>query len=150
MDKDSIAARVVEEHEKLGGIIEELLETADQSPTVERQAWLDRLRESFFRFRAHLIHRIALEEVGGFYARVLEQRPTLSGDIEHLQRENRDILASIEQVHQILGDTQPDDRDQLELIRLRIHHVSSAVRHHAEHENLLIDFVNDRGAGKGT
>ena len=147
MDKNTVATKVAEEHRKLKGIIEELRGAAVGIPPQNRRGWLEELRERFFRFRAHMIHRVALEEVGGFFAQVVEKRPALARDVEHLQRENRDILASIEQVHQSLGDTSPDDVDRLEHTRLQIHHILSAVRHHTEHEDLLVGLVNTQDPG---
>lgn len=147
MNDDAIAAKVAQEHTKLVGIIKDLQGAAATIPVEDRPAWLDRLREQFFRFRAHMIHRIALEEVGGFLTRVVEVRPALAKDVEHLRRENRDILASVEQVHQSLGDTGPDDADRLRRIRLRIQRILSAVQHHTEHEDLLIGFVHRQDSG---
>ncbi len=147
MNDDAIAAKVAQEHTKLVGIIKDLQGAAAAIPVEDRPAWLDRLRDQFFRFRAHMIHRIALEEVGGFLTRVVEVRPALAKDVEHLRRENRDILASVEQVHQSLGDTGPDDADRLRRIRLRIQRILSAVQHHTEHEDLLIGFVHRQDSG---
>jgi hypothetical protein len=147
VNDNAIAAKVAQEHTKLVGIIKDLRGAAATIPRESRPAWLDGLREQFFRFRAHMIHRIALEEVGGFLAHVVEVRPALAKDVEHLRRENRDILASIEQVHQSLGDTPPDDLDRLRHIHLHIHHILSAVEHHTEHEDLLISFVHMQDDG---
>ena len=147
MSDKNIAARVAEEHKKLVGIIEDLRAAAMEIPPAPRESWLTTLREKFFRFRAHLIHRIALEEIGGFLEQVVQMRPALAKDIEHLQRENRDILASIEQVHQGLADTAPDDADRLRHLRMRIYHILSAVQHHAEHEDLLISFAYTQDTG---
>jgi hypothetical protein len=141
VDNENIIARVAEEHRKLSGIVEDLHGPVIEAPSGDRQAWLDELRHRLSRLRTHMSHRVALEEVGGFFAKVVETRPNMAGDVEHLKRENRDILASIEQVHQSLADTSPDDVERLKLVRLRIHHVLSAVRHHAEHEDMLVSFV---------
>ncbi len=147
MDENSIAARVAKEHRELVGIVDDLRAAAAAVPGREREAWLERLRESFFRFRAHMIHRVALEEIGGFYKHVLECSPTLSKDIEHLQRESRDLLATIEQVHRTLTDADAENPEILQHVRLRIHHVLSAVQHHAEHEDLLVGFFYTQDVG---
>ena len=129
---------------------DDLKAAAGEVPSEGREAWLDTLKKSFFRFRAHVIHRIALEEIGGFLDHVVETRPALARDVGHLRQEHRDLLASIEQLHQSLGATSPDEMDRLRHIRLRIHHLLSAVTHQAEHEDLLMSFVyTDDLGGEG-
>jgi hypothetical protein len=150
VDEKQVTAKVVQEHKQLAGIVDHLKAAAGEIPSERREVWLEALKKSFFRFRAHVIHRIALEEIGGFLDHVVKTKPALARDVGHLRQEHRDLLASIEQLHQSLGATSPDELDRLRHIRLQIHHVLSAVTHQAEHEDLLMSLVYpDDPGGEG-
>lgn len=147
MNQPDIIAKVAQEHIKLQGIMAELEQANGQPPAKGGDDWFDTLGKCFFKFRAHMVRRIALEEMGGFLAQVLEAKPNLARDIEHLRREHRDILAQIEEVHQCLKGLDPADLSRLNHARLRIGHALSAVKHHAEHEDLLVSFVFTQDIG---
>ncbi|MFQ5489373.1 MAG: hemerythrin domain-containing protein [Phycisphaerae bacterium] len=147
MSQKDITAKVAQEHIKLQGIMAELTQANGQPPARGRDEWLENLGRGFFKFRAHMVRRIALEEMGGFHDHVLQARPNLARDIEHLRREHRDILALIEEVQHCLKGLDPADLDALNQTRLRIGHVLSAVNHHAEHEDLLVSFVFTQDIG---
>ena len=137
MDAEQITAKVAEEHVKLAGIMENLRKATADIPAGHLEPWFEILRKHFFHFRAHMTHRIALEEMGGFLNHVLARRPTLARDVEHIRSEHRDILASIEEVQQGLSVASDEDLQRIKHIVMRIDHVLSAVKHHTEHEDLL-------------
>ncbi len=138
MTEQEIAKRVAEEHKKLAGIMQDLNDALANMPDSNRVDWLENLRKHFFHFRAHMNHRVALEEYGGFMEWVVEARPTLARRVEGLRRERRNWLAGIEQSQQQLADATPDQAEQLESIRSKVLEVMGVIRRHTEEEDMVI------------
>jgi len=147
MDRSRVAEKLAEEHDKLARIVTDLRRTNDRPPAQPSEAWLEALRECFFAFRAHMIRRLALEEVAGFMREVLDRRPTLAREVEHLHNDHREILALTEQIHLSLGKVTPADTPALAEVRLRIDFLLDTVKHHTSHEETLVSFVFTQDLG---
>lgn len=148
-DDPSIIQRVREEHHRLRDIKAALLAALDRSPGADPTGWLDDLIKKFEHYRAHLIHRVALTEIGGFLQVVLERRPTLSKQVDHLKQSHAEMI-------EMAGDTMKELReldrrhpDSVRQASLLVKIALSEVKYHEEAEQLLVSFVFTQDTGVG-
>lgn len=136
-----------EEHKTIKGLISNLIPVVAVIPEVHRDAWIDTLRFQFGRLRTHIKNHMDAEESDGFMEPVLERRPTLSKEVEHLKQEHREIVTWLDQIWNELHVITPEDRLLIEDTCHRIRHLISALEHHEEHEELLVSFVFSQDIG---
>jgi len=116
-------------------------------PTENLSGWLDDLRGQFERFRAHYQKHMALEEGGGCLAPVLEQWPELTGEVEHLRSEHREIGVLMKAIYDELCDLSPDQPlTMLDCCR-RIRNLMEIINHHTDRENLILSLAFSRDVG---
>ena len=79
---------------------------------------------------------------------VLEHRPTLSGRVERLEQEHRDLVRLLDDLHKLAGELIPDRQLLLRDFCHRVQFLLSYVEHHEDEENDLIGLVfsEDMGA----
>jgi hemerythrin-like domain-containing protein len=129
------------EHKIIRILSDELQQTIKVIPRLNRDEWLGGLRMRFARFRTHLLNHFDAEEIGGFLLPVVELRPTLSAEVDHLKHEHAELSRWLDQIIAELSDIRLDDDLLIEDTCHRIEHLLSALKHHEEHENLLVTFV---------
>lgn len=147
MDDYEIARRVRNEHERVNAILAEMEDALGGACASRDADWLDHVRERFERLRAHLHQHIALKERDGFLVPVLEHRPTLSPEVDRLRDAHREQLSLANDIFLELQGASLDARLRLDDCELRIRHLISEIRHHAEMEALLVTsaFCRDLG-----
>ncbi len=148
-DDPTIIDRVRTEHQRLREIKASLLAALDRSPDADPAGWLDDLIKKFEHYRAHLVHRVALTEIGGFLQVVLERRPTLSKQVDHLKQSHAEM---IEMAGSTMRDLRELDRRHPDSVRqagLMVKIALSEVKYHEEAEQLLVSFVFTQDTGVG-
>lgn len=147
-DKD-IVARVRHEHERLGEITAALNQALRAGPKENPVAWLTQLRDRFEHFRAHLIHRIALEELGGFLQVVVEREPTLAGEVENLRRDHERIIERAGVTMQRLRALPANSPNSIRDAQVMVEAALAEVQYHENVENLLVSRVFNQDTGGG-
>jgi hypothetical protein len=148
-DDPNIIEKVRREHARLRDIKSALLAALDSSPDADPAQWLDDVISKFEHYRAHLIHRVALNEIGGFLNIVLERRPTLSNQVEHLRASHKEMIEMAGETMKELRDLDRDHPDSVRQASLLVKMALSEVRYHEEAEQLLVSFVFTQDTGVG-
>jgi hypothetical protein len=126
-----------------------LCKEASCVPHENVSSWLTGLRCHFERFRAHFHKHMALEEGGGagYLAPVLEYRPELAGEVEHLRNEHSEMGALMTSIYNELCDLSPGQPlTMLDCCR-RIQNLMEVISHHEDRENLILSLVFSRDLG---
>ncbi len=149
MKDDDIILRVRKEHERLRDITDALHTALAAESAHGLKPWLSKVCESFEHFRAHLIHRIALEEIGGFLEFVVERRPDLAQQVDHLREGHAKMIELAGSTLGRLRETGEHDSDPVGQARTHVRMMLSEVKYHEEVENLLVASVfNDDIGGE--
>jgi hypothetical protein len=141
MEDDAIIRRVRDEHERLREITQALNASLDQPKGEDLRPWLADVCKSFEHFRAHLIHRIALEEIGGFLDYVVEKRPDLVKQVNHLKEGHAKMIEMAGTTLGHLKELSPADLNPRGQARTYVKIMLSEVDYHEEVENLLVASV---------
>ncbi len=149
MDDDTIIRRVRDEHERLREITDALNTALKQDGGTDARSWLANVCKSFEHFRAHLIHRIALEEIGGFLDYVVEKRPDLVKQVEHLKQGHARMIEMAGTTLGHLKELSSSDTDPRGQARTHVKIMLSEVDYHEEVENLLMVTVFNDDIGVG-
>jgi hypothetical protein len=150
MDDATLIRKVRDEHRILDEIRDALETALADGDMGDRRHWLATVRERFEHFRAHLIHRIALEEIGGFLNMVTDRRPTLSQQVEHLREAHHEMIKMAEDTLRQLRELDSRDRNSVTQATLLVKMMLSEVRYHEEAEQLLVSYVmNEEIGGSG-
>ncbi len=142
-----IAATLRNEHKIVTDLVNKVSAATALVPAINRGDWLDNLKRHFSRLRVHINNHMAAEERDGFLTPVLELRPTLSFEVEHLRKEHAEIARWLDQIWNELVDIREDDDLLIGDTLHRIKHLISTVRHHEEREELLVSFVFSQDIG---
>ncbi|HRX85499.1 MAG TPA: hypothetical protein P5572_10815 [Phycisphaerae bacterium] len=148
-DDPGIIERVRAEHNRLREIKAALLAALDRAPDDDPAAWLDDLIKKFEHYRAHLIHRVALTEIGGFLQVVLERRPTLSKQVDHLKQSHAEMIEMAGGTMKELRELDRRHPDSVRQAGLLVKMALSEVKYHEEAEQLLVSFVFTQETGVG-
>ena len=149
MDDVEIIRKVRKEHETLAGITAEL-EAAVESPASGNPgAWLEKVTDKFEHFRAHLIHRIALEEMGGFLNIVVERNPTLATQVEHLRHTHQGMIEAAGDTMSSLRKLNAAQGKAVDEAVLLVKMALSEVAAQEQAEALLVSFVFTQEIGVG-
>jgi len=148
-DDPSVIDKVRTEHERLRDIKAALLAALDRSPGADPSHWLDDVIKRFEHYRAHLIHRVALTEIGGFLEVVLERRPTLSKQVDHLKASHAEMIEMAGATMKELRELDRKHPDSVRQAGLLVKIALSEVRYHEEAEQLLVSFVFTQDTGVG-
>jgi hypothetical protein len=149
MGDEEIIRMVREEHEKLAQNTIALKEVLSRPSKPDASTWLEDLCKHFEAFRAHLIRRIALEEIGGFLAVVIERKPTLSPQVDHLKARHQKMIEMAGITMARLREFSPDDRESLNQAAVLVKMMLAEVKHHEEAESVLVSFVFAEDIGVG-
>lgn len=147
MDPKALADWMKQEGAKVNDLAHRLREHIISIPPGSLKDWLDELGKRYDHFAAHLRRMMHIEEEDGYLEPVVEQRPTLSQQVEllrHQHEELRTLMDSLEQtVHQLKPEDQLLIRDCCTRLQVFLGHVSR----HEEHENhiVLYSFTQDMG-----
>lgn len=116
-------------------------------PEVVLAEWLRGLKLAFERLRAHLERHFAAKEEDGYLSMVVEQRPTLSGQVEKMRREHGEILQMAGRILEEAAEVQPENRLLVADICARIQRFMAVVADHDQREVMLTMFVFSQDIG---
>ncbi len=147
METKDFANWLKEEHQRAGELAGVLREKVCCVPRTGHENWLGELREDFDHLRAHLQKHMALEERDGYLPTVLEHRPTLSGEVDQLRNEHRELARLMDGIHQALHEVQTADGLIIRDCCSRIGNFLGYIEQHESRENALVlsVFTNDIG-----
>lgn len=148
-DDPNIIEKVRMEHERLRDIKAALLAALDSAADADPAKWLEELTSKFEHYRAHLIHRVALSEIGGFLEVVLERRPTLSHQVDHLKASHKEMIEMAAETMRELRELDRKHPDSVRQANLLVKMALSEVKYHEEAEQLLVSFVFTQDTGVG-
>jgi len=104
-------------------------------------SWLSELTGHFERFRAHFQKHMALEEGAGYLAPVLERRPSLSNEVEHLRSQHDQISILMTAIYQQLCELKPEQPLMMLDCCRRIENLVACIARHEQRENLIVSHV---------
>jgi hypothetical protein len=148
MDDLDIIRKVRKEHRRLREIRAQLEAAVARSADEDPDQWLHDVRTAFESFRAHLVHRVALEQIGGFLDVVCKRRPTLTPQVEHLKSSHNRMIemggTTLSKLRELCSD-----KESLNQAALLVELMLSEVEHHEKTESLLVSFVFTQDIGGG-
>ena len=116
-------------------------------PDVNLDEWLRGMRVGFERLQKHLERHFAAKEADGYLGMVIEQRPTLSGQVEQMRNEHDEILHMGEQILRDLSELQPENRLLLADSGARIQRFMAVVADHDQREIMITMYVFSQDIG---
>lgn len=148
MTEEKSGAWLRSEHKINAQLMESLARHVCAVPEYAREEWLSRLQHTVARFRVHMKgHMTAEEDSGGFMSPVLERRPTLSKEVEGLRQEHAQLAVWLDRIYEQVAELGPNDTLLINDACQRIQHLVSTIKHHEEHEHLLVTFVFSQDIG---
>lgn len=117
-------------------------------PDVNLDEWLRGMRVGFERLQKHLERHFAAKEADGYLGMVIEQRPTLSGQVEQMRNEHDEILHMGEQILRDLSELQPENRLLLADSCARIQRFMAVVADHDQREIMITMYVFSQDIGE--
>jgi hemerythrin-like domain-containing protein len=117
-------------------------------PDVNLSEWLRGLRIGFERLQKHLERHFAAKEANGYLSMVIEQRPTLSGQVEQMRNEHDEILHLGEQILRDLGELLPENRVLLADACARVQRFMAVVADHDQREIMITMYVFSQDIGE--
>jgi len=147
MSMFEVAQRLREEHDRVDDLSDRLREHVCVVPRTNIGHWIDIVHERFEHFRAHFTQHMALEEQEGYMVSVVENRPTLSIEVDRLKHEHREIVKIMDRIHVAVEQLDPNDRLLVYDCCRRIDNLLNYVEHHENDENLLITFAYTHDIG---
>lgn len=117
-------------------------------PDVNLDEWLQGLRVGFGRLQKHLERHFAAKEADGYLGMVIEQRPTLSGQVEQMRKEHDEILHLSEHIVRDLSEMQPENRVLQADICARVQRFMAVVADHDQREIMITMYVFSQDIGE--
>ena len=147
MSPEELAEWMRSEHEALQALNKVLRQHIAAMPEVNLDDWLRGLTAGFERLRTHLERNFAAKEADGYLNIVVEKRPTLSPQVEAIQREHGEILHMAEAILRDLAKTQPENRLLLADMSARVQRFMAVVAQHDQRENMITLLVFNQDIG---
>jgi hemerythrin-like domain-containing protein len=153
MSKEGISASQLsqwmrEERETLIELNKILRQHIAAKPDVNLDEWLRGMRIGFERLQKHLERHFAAKEEDGYLSMVIEQRPTLSGQVEQMRNEHGEILHMGEQILRDLSELEPKNRLLLADACARIQRFIAVVADHDQREIMITMYVFSQDIGQ--
>jgi hemerythrin-like domain-containing protein len=137
-----------EERETLIELNKILRQHIAAKPDVNLDEWLRGMRIGFERLQKHLERHFAAKEEDGYLSMVIEQRPTLSGQVEQMRNEHGEILHMGEQILRDLSELEPKNRLLLADACARIQRFIAVVADHDQREIMITMYVFSQDIGQ--
>jgi hemerythrin-like domain-containing protein len=151
MDEKTLAEWMKKQAQHLQELGAGLREHIVSVPGASRVTWLAELARRFDHFVDHLHQILAAEEQQGYLTPVLEQRPSLSQQVELLRHEHDELRILADDLRRMVHSLRPEDhllvRDTCTRIQIFLGHL----QRHEEHENhiVLYTLTEDIGTAEG-
>ena len=116
-------------------------------PDINLTDWLRGLKAAFERLRAHLQKHFEAKQEDGYLAMVVEERPTLSGQVDQLRREHDEILVMADRILQDMSEVSPENRLLLGDVCARVQRFMAVVADHDQREVMITVYVFSQDIG---
>ena len=147
MDQNELAEWMKTEGARVNELALGLREHIISIPSGSLKEWLAELAQRFDHFAAHLRRMMNIEEEDGYLAPVIQERPSLSKQVDMLRHQHDELRCLIDDLERAVHSLKPTDqlliRDCCTRLQVFLGHVSR----HGEHENhiVLYSFTQDMG-----
>lgn len=147
MDPSKLASWMSQENVKVNELSRTLSEHIFAVPSGNLVAWLKELAQRFDHFEAHLRRMMHIEEEDGYLLPVLEQRPTLTKEVELLRHQHDELRRLMDDLHATVHGLSPRDNLLIRDYCARLQAFLGHVLRHEEHENHIViyTFTEDIG-----
>jgi hemerythrin-like domain-containing protein len=154
MGTESMSARdfgawMQDEHTTMSVMAKVLREHIAAMPESGLGDWLHGLQVAFGRLQKHLGRNFEAQEAGGYLAPILEQRPTLSRQVDAIQLEHGQLLQMAARISEDLSRARAEDRLLVADSSARIQRFMAVVAQHNQRENMITLFVFNQDIGSG-
>ncbi|MFQ5806902.1 MAG: hemerythrin domain-containing protein [Phycisphaerae bacterium] len=147
MSPGEVAKWMRDEHQALIDLNKVLRQHIAARPEINLADWLRGLKVALERLRMHLERHFAAKEEDGYLSAVVEQRPTLSTQVEHIRREHDEILQLAEHILRDLSEVLPENRLLLADICARVQRFMAVVADHDQREIMITMYVFSQDIG---
>lgn len=138
MNPEMLASWIQTEHAKIDALAIELQEKVAVIPRAHQQRWIADVRASFEEF-ADCVHRHqSLEEQDGYMTAVVDERPSLSHEVDRLAHEHGELAQLMNGIKRQLSELTPDDALLIRDACRRIQNLLLYLEHHTKEENLMV------------
>jgi len=117
-------------------------------PDLALDDWLLGLRAGFQRLLTHLQRHYAAKTQGGYLTPVVEQRPSLSKQVEQMCGEHSEILHMGEKIHEELAIVIAEQKLLVADICARVQRFMAIVADHDQREIMLTMYVFSQDIGE--
>lgn len=138
MNPEMLASWIQTEHAKIDALAIELQEKVAVIPRAHQQRWIADVRASFDEFADHVHRHQSLEEQDGYMTAVVDERPTLSHEVDRLAHEHGELEQIMAGIKRQLAELSPDDALLIRDACRRIQNLLLYLEHHTKEENLMV------------
>ena len=138
MNPGTLASWLRTEHATIDDLAVQLQEKVAVVPRANQQRWIAEVRGSFEDFRSHMQRHHKLEEEGGYLTAVVEERPTLSREVDRLAHEHSELEQLMGDIRRQLSELTAGDPLLIRDACRRIQNLLLYLEHHTREENLLV------------
>ncbi len=142
-----LAEWIRNEHQALSDLSRTIRQHIAAKPDLNLADWLRGLKAGFERLRTHLERHYAAKEQDGYLSMVIEQRPTLSNQVEKIRLEHDEILRLAERILRDVSDLQPDNLLLVADICARVQRFMAVVAEHDQREIMITMYVFSQDIG---
>ena len=147
MEKENLAQWMKHEHAKVKELADQLREHIVAFPSDDQAIWLKELGRRFEHFSTHKRRVMNLKVEGGYLLPVVELRPTLSKEVEHLRHELDELRQLMDNLHHAVLALQPGDNLLIRDCCTRLQIFLGHVQRHEEHENHIVQYTLTQDIG---
>jgi hypothetical protein len=135
------------EHQALQELNKLIRQHIADMPDINRAEWLHGLKVAYERLWTHLKRHFAAKQENGYLRMVVEMRPTLSRQVEHIRREHDEILHMAARILHDLSEVMPEHRLLIADLCARIQRFMAVVADHEQREVMITMYVFSQDIG---
>lgn len=147
MEAKELTEWMLDEHEKIHKLTDELRDRVTASSRGDRASWIADLRTRIGEYATRMCKHMDLEEEGGYLAQVRELRPTLSEAVEIIKNEHEELKVILEGLKTAVHELAPTDNLLVRDCCKRVEHLLTWLDRHEEHETHIIMYAFTQDIG---
>ena len=147
MTPEQLSEWMKQEREILGELTKLLRQHIAARPEVNLGEWVRGLRAAFDRLLMHIQRHYAAKQEDGYLSMVIEQRPTLSQQVERLRLEHEEILHMGTQIQEELASMTPEQYLRVADACARVLRFMAVAADHDQREIMITMYVFNQDMG---
>jgi hemerythrin-like domain-containing protein len=147
MEAKELTEWMLDEHEKINNLTDELRDRVTASPRGDRASWIAELRTRIDEYATRMCKHMDLEEQGGYLAQVTELRPTLSEAVEIIKNEHEELKVILAGLKTAVHELAPTDNLLVRDCCKRVEHLLTWLERHEQHETHIIMYAFTQDIG---